>query len=103
MITWMDLKDVKEANPIDLAGYALASRIDLINQQFALWMLYALQKRKIVIPKVKMKYWKTTHRYGVWLPNNTEEALRFDRETRTDSWEKAVNKDMKIGLISILW
>ena len=91
--TWMDMKDVKEANPIELAEYAVASKIDE-EPAFAWWVPYTLRKRDRIIAKVKTKYWKTTHKYGVRLPKSAAEALQIDAETGTDFWEKALNKEM---------
>lgn len=92
--TWIDLKDVKEANPIELAEYAVASRID-DEPAFAWWVPYTLKKRERIISKVKAKYWRTTHKYGVRLPKRADEALKIDRETGTKFWETAMNKEMK--------
>ena len=44
---------------------------------------------------MKSKYWKLTHKYGIRLPHSVEEALRIDEETETDSWRKAIEKEMK--------
>ena len=62
--TWMNLKDVKEASPIKLAEYAVANQIH-DEPAFAWWVPYCLKKRDRIILKVKTKYWKTTHKYGV--------------------------------------
>ena len=92
--TWMDLKDVKEANPIELAKYAVANGID-DEPAFAWWVPYVLKKRKRIISKAKTKYWKTTHKYGMRLPKTVKEALQIDKDTRTNFWETALNKEMK--------
>ena len=92
--TWMDLKDVKEASPIELAEYAVANRID-DEPAFAWWIPYILKKQNGIISKVKTKYWKTTHKSGVQLPKNAAEALKIDIESGNDLWEKAINKEMK--------
>ena len=62
--TWMDLKDVKEASPIELAEYAVANQIH-DEPALAWWVPYCFRKRDRIISKVKTKYWKTTHKYGV--------------------------------------
>ena len=62
--TWMNLKDVKEASPIELAEYAVANQIH-DEPAFAWWVPYCLKKKDRIISKVKTKYWKTTHKYGV--------------------------------------
>ena len=91
--TWMNMKDVKEANPVELAEYALANGID-DEPAFKWWVPYTLKKRDRIIAKVKTKYWKTTHKYGVRLPKSVEEALKLDAETGTTFWSDAVKKEM---------
>ena len=74
----MDMKDVKEANPIELAKYAVASKIDE-EPAFVWWVPYTLKRRGRIIAKVKTKYWKKTHKfYGVRLPKSAAEALQID-------------------------
>ena len=86
---WMDLKVVKEASPI-----AVANRIDH-EPAFTWWVPYTLKKRNRIISKVKTKYWKTTHKYGVRLPKNAAEVSKIDQENGNDPWEKAINKGTK--------
>ena len=87
----MNWRDMKEANPIELAEYAVGNGIDN-RPAFAWWVPYTLKKRNHIISKAKTKYWQTTHKYGVQLPNNTTEALQIDKDTGMDYWEKATNK-----------
>ena len=91
--TWMDMKDVKEANPVELAEYAVANKIEK-QPAFAWWVPYTLKKRERIINKVKTKYWKTTHKYGVRLPKTVDEALDIDGRTGTNFWREALNKEM---------
>jgi hypothetical protein len=40
--------------------------------------------------------WEGTHKYGILLlPKTFAEALRLDRESGTDFWQKAIEKEMK--------
>ena len=48
-----------------------------------------------MIMKVRTRYWRTTHKYGVELPHSYEEALAIDRKTRTTFWRDAIAKEMK--------
>jgi hypothetical protein len=50
--TWMDLKDVKEANPIELAEYAVTNNIDK-EPAFGWWVPYVFKKRDRIIAKTK--------------------------------------------------
>ena len=53
-----------------------------------------IKRQNQIISKVKLRYWKTTHKFGICLPKSVEEALEIDRVTNTDLWCKAINKEM---------
>ncbi len=53
------------------------------------------KKRNHIISRVKAKYWRTTHKYGVRLPKTVDEALKIDRDTGMQFWENTLNKEMK--------
>jgi hypothetical protein len=50
---------------------------------------------------VKSRYWSRTHKYGVQLPKTVEEAMQIDRETGTNFWQKAIEKEMKTIMIAL--
>jgi hypothetical protein len=52
---------MKESNPVQLAEYAVANKIDL-EPAFAWWVPHVLKKRNRIIKKVKSRYWLKTHR-----------------------------------------
>lgn len=90
---WLDLKDVKDANPIELAEYAINN--DLQDEPaFAWWVPYVIRKRERIIAKAKTKYWRTTHKYGVRLPKSAAEALQLDKENGNNLWAEAMSKEM---------
>ena len=91
---WLPLKDVKNGNMIEAAEYAVSTGIAK-EPAFAWWVPRALRKRDRIIKKVKSRYWKRTHKYGIELPHSVEEALAIDRRTGTDFWRKAIEKEMK--------
>ena len=100
-MSWVDLKDLKESNPLELAEYAVANRID-DEPAFNWWVKSALKTRDRIIAKLerrnigakkaKNKYWRTTHKFGIEIPKTVDEALEIDRKTGTDYWEKAIRK-----------
>ena len=53
-----------------------------------------MKKRDVLIKKVKGRYWRTTHKYGIRLPHSVPEALKIDEETKTDYWRKGIEKEM---------
>ena len=49
--TWMDIKSVREADPIELAKYGLSNKVDN-KPAFCRWGPYCLNKRKHVMSKM---------------------------------------------------
>lgn len=66
---WISLKHLKESNPIELAEYAVANRIQE-EPAFKWWVSNTLRLRNRIISKVKKRYWKTNYKYGVRLPHS---------------------------------
>jgi hypothetical protein len=83
--SWVPLKDLKEAYPVQVVEYAVANKI-LEEPAFAWWAKHVLKKWDRIIHKVKSRYWARMHKYGIILPKSVEEALRIDRETGTNLW-----------------
>ena len=96
---WVDLKYVKDSNPIQLAEYAVANRIQE-EPAFKWWVPETLRTRNRIIAKVKSRYWKTSHKYGVKLPHSVSEALQIDKETGTDFWWKAIQKELQKVMVA---
>jgi hypothetical protein len=55
---------------------------------------------KGIVKKVKAKYWRTTHKFGIRLPKNVEEALRIDAENNNTLLRDAIEKEMSKAKIS---
>ena len=91
---WVALKDMKESYPIQVAEYAIASRISM-EPAFAWWVPHVLKKRNQIISKVKSKYWLRTHKFGIRIPKTIEEACRLDREIGDNLWWEGICKEMK--------
>jgi hypothetical protein len=98
--SWIPLKDLKDSNPIELAEYAVANQIDH-EPAFNWWAHDILSKRKRIISKVQNKYWRTTHKYGIKLPHTVDEALKIDKETGTDHWARAIEKEL--SKVCVAW
>ena len=97
---WMPLKDVKDGYPIDLAEYAVAQGIEN-EPAFHWWVPQTLNHMRRMINKVKKKYWKTTEKFGIRLPHSVDEALAIDKETGTDYWARAIEKELKV--VNVSW
>ena len=91
---WVKLSEVKEAYPVQLAEYAVANGIDH-EPAFKWWVRKTLKRKERIIKKVKSKYWRTTHKFGIEIPKSVEEAYKIYRTTGTNHWTKAIEKEMK--------
>ena len=53
-----------------------------------------LRKRDQIIAKVKAKYWRATHKFGVQVPKSIDKALKIDHKAGTTFWKKSIEKEM---------
>ena len=84
---------MKESHPVQVAEYAVASRI-AEEPAFAWWVRYTLGKRNCIISKLKSKYWVQTHKFSIKIPKTVEEARAFDLENGNTMWWDAIFKEM---------
>ena len=91
---WIPVKELKESLPVQLAEYAVSNKLDS-EPAFAWWVYDVLRRRDRIISKVKSRYWKRTHKYGIELPKTVKRALEIDAETGTTFWKDAIDKEMK--------
>ena len=54
-----------------------------------------LKERKLIIAKLKSKYWQRTHKYGIRVPKTVEEALKIDQEEGNTFWADAIEEEMR--------
>jgi hypothetical protein len=68
------LKDLKEANPVEVAEYAVANKID-DEPAFAWWVRDVLERRKRTIKKLKTrKVWQEKMKFGIELLQDGPDA-----------------------------
>ena len=91
---WITLKELKESYPVELAEYAIANKID-DEPAFAWWIPFVMKKRERILSKVKSKYWKRTHKYGVEIPHSIADAERIDQKNGNTLWMDAIRLEMK--------
>ena len=63
--------------PVQLAEYVHQRKVSE-EPAFAWWVPHVLKKRNRIISKVKSKYWTRTHKFGIRIPKDAEEAKRLD-------------------------
>ena len=61
---WIDLKVLKESNPVQVGVYVIARGIKY-EPAFAWWVPYVTRKRDIIVSAVKTCVRWTTHKYGI--------------------------------------
>ena len=91
---WVSLKDIKESYLVEVAEFALATRISM-EPTFAWWVPFVLKKRNRILAKVKSKYWLRTHKFGIHIPKSIEEAKKIDEQNGDTLWWDAICKEMK--------
>ena len=96
---WVPLKDLKISNPVEVAEYAVGNNLDK-EPAFRWWVRGVLKKREMIIKKVKTRYWKRTHKFGIELPHSVKEALAIDARTGTTFWRDAIEKEMANVMIA---
>jgi hypothetical protein len=92
--SWEHLKDLKEANPIETAEYAVTH--SLSNEPaFSWWVNYTLKNRDKIIAAVRARFVRKDFKFGIKVPNTIAEARRLDAENGDNLWEKSIEKEMR--------
>eukprot|EP00957_Ditylum_brightwellii_P014810 1116605-Ditylum_brightwellii.AAC.1 len=99
----MPLSEVKNANPVEVAEYSVASKI-YNEPAFKWWIHHALKKRKSIISKVRSQYWRATHKFGLRLPHSMKEAYEIDKQNGNDYMCHTIEKEMsRVGISFETW
>ena len=91
--SWIHLKDLKESHPVEVAEFAKA-RGTSDEPAFVWWVPYTLKKRDVILSAVKSRICKTTHKYGIEIPNSVEHAYQIDAKNGNTFWRDAIKKEM---------
>lgn len=89
----MQLSDLKESNPVDVAEYVTARKLE-DEVAFQWWVPYTLRKKARIIAAVKSRVKRKTHKYGIEIPQSVEDAFRIDRENGNNMWQQALALEM---------
>ncbi len=74
---WIDLKLLKESNPVQVAEYATARNI-AEEPAFAWWVPYVLRKWDVIVSAVNSRVKQTSHKYGIEVPTSVKNAIEVD-------------------------
>ena len=83
--SWIPLEDLKESNPVQFYEYTITNKISE-EPAFAWWVRHLIRRRDMILKKVKSRYWRKTHKFGIKIPKSVKTAMEIDRKTGTDFW-----------------
>ena len=94
---WIDLKVLKESNPVQVGEYVIARGIQ-DEPAFAWWVPYTMRKRDVIVSAIKSRVCRTTHKYGIEMPapgrDTIKNAIELDRRNGDTFWMDGVRKEM---------
>ena len=97
--SWIPLKDMKEANPVEVAEYAAHNAL-LSHPVFAWWAPQVLKRKEKIIKQVSHRLAKKQYKFGIKVPNTVDEALALDKENNNTLWHDAIQKELKNVLVA---
>ena len=95
----MDLKDLKDSDPVLVAEYAEANQL-LEEPAFAWWAPMVLRKKVRLVRAMKKRYFRRHQKYGLELPKTWKRAQEIDQETGTTYWKDALEKEMRNVMVA---
>ena len=97
--SWIPLADIKEANPIEVAQYAISMNIHN-EPAFAWWTPHVIKKRDRIIKQIIHRVPKKNMKFGVEIPGSVKEAYELDQKNGNTYWHDAIQKELKNVLIA---
>jgi hypothetical protein len=88
---WIQLKTMKELNAVEVDEYALANQI-LHEPAFDWWVHDVIRHKKRLIKLSQKRFLHPQYKYGICVPRNIGEAIKFDLENGNKFWETAIAK-----------
>ncbi|MGH3054925.1 MAG: hypothetical protein ACRDL7_08110, partial [Gaiellaceae bacterium] len=92
--SWLSLKQLKETNPVKVAQYAVNNCIDA-EPAFDWWVRELLKRQKRLIKAGVSRHRRAGYKFGIRLPESTQEALRYATDDGTMLWRDAIEKAME--------
>ena len=93
--SWIPLKDVKAADPLQAAEYAVANDLNK-EPAFIWWVSHTLRTRNRVISRLKAaKISKGRNRFGIRVPVTIEEAESLDKINKNTFWKESMEQELK--------
>ncbi len=89
---WINLKLLKESNPVQVAEYATSRNI-AEEPAFAWWVPYVLRKRDAIVKAVNSRVCGTRPKYGIEVPTSVKHAIDIDHKNKNIFWQDALKKE----------
>ncbi len=90
---WINLKILKESNPVQAAEYITARNISE-EPAFAWLVPYVLRKRDVIVSAVNSRVRKTSCKYGIELPTSIKHAIEINCTNGNTLWQDSLSKEM---------
>jgi hypothetical protein len=58
------------------------------------------EEKKMIISKIKSKYWQRSHKYGIQMPKSPKEAYTLDKQNGNTLWLDGTEEEKKKVLVS---
>jgi hypothetical protein len=68
---------------------------------FAWWVPYTLKKRQRIISRVATRYERRNQKFRIDFPKTVQQALQIDKNTNTNHWEQAIQKEMAVIRLAV--
>ena len=92
--SWIELKDLKESHPVDVAEYAMSRNLENY-PAFAWWVPTVLKRREKIISKLKtLRRAHKNIKFGIEIPTSLKQARELDKSNGNSLWENAINKEL---------
>ena len=90
---WVPLKEMIASHPLETAEFVISRDIQ-DEPAFVWWVENTIKTWKRIIDKVKSRYWKQTHKFGIEVPKLIEEAFNLNAKNRNNYWQRTIDKEM---------
>ncbi len=90
---WIDLKLLKESNPVQIAEYATACNI-AEEPAFAWWVPYVSRKRDVIVSAVNSRVKQMSHKYGIEVPTSVKNLIEIDRKNKNSIQADVLKEEM---------
>jgi len=97
--SWLPLKTLKETNPVQVAEYAKANKIDA-EPAFDWWVPVVLRRKTRIIAGAVSRHQRAGYKFGIRLPTSVADARKLDLENGNTYWIDALRKELNAVMIA---